>query len=749
MDEQKIGERSAKSENLLDKGVSDSRNTYDIKVESNGGSSRYNNSMRNFEEEHNGHDNDEKGDYKNGIGVSRSRDEVSSKLIGREQEVLKSPIDCDSKGSRLSGRMSSLQSDERAKMEGFRRKPQADLEGVRFCTSNYQNGGTSSSYSGVSHDRMEPWKLLKDIDGATRAQLLEQDRVELLRKLDELKEQLTQPCDRMSGFNGNSRQFCAPDKHSIGPSHFNYHQDSFTYKNDHEMAMPTFHPSMHNPNHIPRYGDAYASQMLTRGPSQLPHHILQQPFHPYYPGRFADNNPDSYETYAHNAMLHPHPSSCSCFQCYENKRRFPASVPAPPTAFSNSRFTSTPNDHMLYRNETPVTYGPHVHNSRRTTHQVNFSERQSHTRWPGDFNSEMAGFVQSRFQKIMLASSSRHCRPIAGGSPFITCYNCFQLLQLPKKAMVMMKNHQQNVQCGACSSEISLSLIDDKLIISPHSEIKGISASVADCCVSNSHGHVANDGANLSSDDYSGYDFQSVDKEPILLAADPSLNSSGKSQEMGSFHSSSFSTSEGENSPEVTIAPCDSEVTKPIQQTTKASLSPPPPGSPLKEYFDYSSNNRVVNRFEKGNQSKRTEKEKAKVDKITSRQNSLKEVVLATEMDVHDYSNTGASQDSGDASREHDPPRSNKRGESFIANVIKKSFRDFSRSNDEPEKTSVTINGQPITDKVIKKAEKLSGPIQPGNYWLVCFTIYCNLLFVHGAMSYCNIVKHSNEKLKC
>ena len=157
--------------------------------------------------------------------------------------------------------------------------------------------------------------------------------------------------------------------------------------------------------------------------------------------------------------------------------------------------------------------------------------------------------------------------------------------------------------------------------------------------MSHSRGHVSRTGANFSSDDYSGYDFHSVDREPISLVA---LNSN-KSREMPSFHSSSLSTSEDENSPEAMIAP--REATKSIQRPTTDSLSPPA-GSPLQEYFDYSSNNHAVNRFGKGNQSSRSEQEKTKVDKMSARQNSLKETALATEMDVHDYSNTGVSQDS-------------------------------------------------------------------------------------------------------
>ncbi|KAK7332764.1 hypothetical protein VNO80_29519 [Phaseolus coccineus] len=59
-------------------------------------------------------------------------------------------------------------------------------------------------------------------------------------------------------------------------------------------------------------------------------------------------------------------------------------------------------------------------------------------------------------------------------------------------------------------------------------------------------------------------------------------------------------------------------------------------------------------------------------------------------------------------------------GQSCSANTIKKSFQDFSCSDHTAEPSLlnvVTVNGKPIPNFVIKKAKKLAGPIQPGNYW--------------------------------
>ncbi|KAI9110062.1 hypothetical protein K1719_019103 [Acacia pycnantha] len=754
-----VGGESAKSENSSDidaKSNSDSPkhiNPKDSDNENNNGRERLLSQFKDSTEKgelerrerllSQSKDSTEKGELENDLDMNRKKD-GAGKAIGREQEESNKSHKPDSETrSKFSGRMSDRQNGERWGNEGFWRKLRADVEGVRFSTSNYPDEGTSNNYPGFPYGEQQ--RNHKDMSNAMdTVQHLEQDRAELLRKLDELKDQLTQSCEvsnnpkekvgvdvngRMvppdpycgsdtwfpDGLNRTSRQFLGPDKNNTaGPSYFNYHHDPFAYTNGQDpIGMPNFHPSMHNPNHIFGYGDPYASQMLRRGPHNLSHQFPQPPLHPHFPKSYVDSSPDSYDPYMHNTLLHP--PSCSCFHCYENKRRSSARVP--PAAYINSRYPDNMNDPMLYRHEILGTYGPHVHNSRSTIPPVSFHEAQSHSRWTSDLNPEMGGFPRSRPRKVVLATGSRRCHPIAGGSPFITCYNCFELLQLPKKLLV--KNHQQKVQCGACSSEISLAVINKKLVISPHSEMKEVPPRidegmnvVTSSRVSHSHG------ANFSSDDYSGYDFHSVDREPVSsLPTDHASSNSSKPQEMNSYHSSSLSASEDENSPEAVIAL--RETTKSIQQPTKTSLSTPPAGSPLQEYFDYSNNNNHVgNRFGKGNRSSRSEQERVKSDKATLRQNSLKDAATVTEMDVHDYSNTVVSQDSGDASQEHGHSRSKKGGDSFFTN-IKKSLQDFSKSNqtDNRSRCNVTVNGHPIPDRVIKKAEKLAGPIQPGNYW--------------------------------
>ncbi|XVF73054.1 hypothetical protein PTKIN_Ptkin12aG0170700 [Pterospermum kingtungense] len=693
----------------------------------------------------------DKWSVENSSDINRSKDEIGNS-IGRKQEDLDSNFGYTGVPQRLE-QMSNWQAGKREEVEGFQRIPRAVAEGVRFSTSNHPNEGPSNHCSDSSYGYGESLRNRTEDGGSSRIHI-EQDRAELLRKLDELKEQLSRSCDVVdkpkekvphdgrvvppesyggadtwfrNGSSGSRKPpmpFYGPDKHTAGagPSYFSHFREPFAYPVGHEMTRHGMYPSMHNPNHIPAYGDPFGSQMLGRSLHQLPGDYQQRPPHPYFSGQYIESNHDPFVPYPQNSVLHQ--ASCSCFHCYEKHRRVPASVP--PSAFGNKRFPDVPSNPM-YHMENPATFGSQFQSSRTTMPPpLNVRGTQVHSRWPSDINSEMGGFVRCRPQRVVLASGGRRFRPMVGGAPFITCFNCFELLQIPRKMQLTMKN-EHKLRCGACSTVISFAVIDKKLVLRDHAETSGIPVEVDDISNevvngSSSHfrGHVNRIAANFSSDDYdhSGYDFQSMDREPVAVSTGQALDSV-RPQEMQSFHSSSPSTSDDENSPDILIA--SREKVNSVQQPVKSTLSSPPAGSPLQEHFDYTSGNHAVNRFGKGNRSSRSDQEKLASNKATTRQNSLKEASLPTEMDVsfNEYSNTGISQDSGDATKEDDQPKIGKGGESFFANIIKKSFKDFSIFNQTEErgKSNVSVNGYPIPERVLKKAEKRAGPIHPGQYW--------------------------------
>ena len=89
-------------------------------------------------------------------------------------------------------------------MEGFWRKPRADMENVRFSTSKYPDEGPSN---GFSSNYMESWRSRKESDGPNMVQHLEQDRAELLRKLDELKVHISKSSEMVHNPKGSGGFF--------------------------------------------------------------------------------------------------------------------------------------------------------------------------------------------------------------------------------------------------------------------------------------------------------------------------------------------------------------------------------------------------------------------------------------------------------------------------------------------------------------------------------------------------------------
>ncbi|XP_023539841.1 uncharacterized protein LOC111800397 [Cucurbita pepo subsp. pepo] len=640
-----------------------------------------------------------------------------SDLMGTEQVDLNVQMNMMKLGS---GRELDWKKGETGEMgDGVEKNSRGNVKSVRFSTPNHEDDQTNRQLEFMSGVQ-ELLTSRGNANGADKVKHLEQDRLELLRKLDELKEQLGQswpvPADGgmkppkplnhsgawpMDGSSGS--------KYVAGSSFSNHCSEPFPVANGIEMPVQSYYP-----NNTSHFGDPFGSQMLRRNSCQFSCAHQQHP-HQYHSGHYVDTSFDSFNHCPPNPPFHQ--PSCSCFQCQNRYSQVPSSLPG--SAYFNRRFPDVPNNPSLYSHENTAAYGACVNNIRTTNPPVNLRDRQAQSRWPTDFNSEIGGVLGNRPRRTVLVSGGRNCHPIAGGAPFLTCNNCFEMLQLPKKLM-MVKN-QQSVRCGACSTLINFTVVDKRLVFSNHSRGGRFPSEVDDSDELAARDYNSNFGhlnrTNFSSDDYDNntlYDFESLDREPVLQPIGTGL-SSNKQQEMPSFHPTSSSTSEDEDSPDLSTAP--REATNNLHNLIKTTRSPPLPGSPLQSYFDYSSNNQTANRFTKGNRSSRSDQENVKPNKVNSRQNSLKEASLATEMDVsmNDYSDTVAFPETKDASKEDNQPRASKGGESFFANIIKKSFR--SNQVDDRSRSNVSVNGQCISYRMVKKAEKRAGPIHPGKYW--------------------------------
>uniref|UniRef100_F6HUS3 Uncharacterized protein n=1 Tax=Vitis vinifera TaxID=29760 RepID=F6HUS3_VITVI len=592
----------------------------------------------------------------------------------------------------------------REELGAFRRNSR---EQGRFSTSPYPDEGPSNFHPGSFYGYGQPMKHHDNIGGPNRAENLEQDRVELLRKLDELKDQLSRSC-------------AVEDKPRERPPYFSHGHGSVPFMNGHDMDMQSFYPpARHVPDEIPGYEDPFQPQVLRRATThQPPHQYLQRPYHEYFSGRYMEYNQDPFASY-HETFFHQ--PACSCVRCCNKNWQVPPQVP--PTTFGKRRFPIESKNPNFYHHVNPPTFGSRGYNPRGSNPPSHPRDPQPHTRWPSDIDSDIGGFSQYRPRRVVVAHGNRRlCHPIVGGAPFITCYNCFELLKVPRKFMLMDKN-QRKLQCGACSCVNFLEVENKKVIVSVPTQMKRRSPDADDgsCEVldhyhRSSHAHLNVGGTNSDDFDTSGYNFQSIDTEPNLPSKDCILI--GEAAKRQGLLSSSPSSTEDEESPDSMIGQRD--ISSSAELPLKEDVSPPLLASPLQENFDYSSNH-AMSRHGKGNKSKRTDEEKVILNKATSRQNSVKDAAVATEMEVcfNEYLNTGLSQESVEVSKDEDRPKNNKGSDSFFAGLIKKSFRDFTRSNHSMDnsKPKVSVNGQPIPERAVKKAEKQAGPVHPGEYW--------------------------------
>ncbi|KAK4411484.1 protein trichome birefringence-like 25 [Sesamum angolense] len=593
-----------------------------------------------------------------------------------------------------SGRDVDRRNGEKGETESFWRAQRMDAEVI----SHTEEGPSRSSY-----DHENPARNRKDVDGLNNVDYIGEDQAELLKKLDELKDQLS----RSGNLIDKGKEKLPIDRRML--------TRILILRIGKKLgAMDFIFRDM--PSHLQGYGDPSRSHMHRSGPHQTPAPYQIPSSHAYMSGPYMDDGMaymETMEPYPPNFSRH-HPS-CSCHQC-RNKRQVP--TPALPSAYSD-KYSDVPNDRTFNYHNNPGPFG-----TREFDHSISnppplrSHSAKSQARWSSDVSSEADRFIRRRPPRVHLPSGGKHCRPIAGGAPFLTCYNCFELLLLPKKVLSKKKSRKK-MRCEACSTVIVFTVSDKKLVISIDVEVEDNPVEVDNKHnVLSTHvdGHLNQTRTTFSSDDYdnSGYDFHSMDRETRQMSPEHQ-GRANKSTEIKSRNSLSTYTSEAEEDRESLRS--RRKDSSSIDLSTKDKGPPPPAGSSLQDYFEYSNKYHAVNRPGEGNRREPSEHDRLLPNKTTTRQISRKQS-SATEIDLssNEYFNTGTTFDSGEASREGDRLRVSRAADSFYT---KKSSKDSNRSTEpsEQDKANVTVNGHLIPDRLIKKAEKLAGLIHPGNYW--------------------------------
>ncbi|KAI3915642.1 hypothetical protein MKX01_015467 [Papaver californicum] len=551
-----------------------------------------------------------------------------------------------------------------------------------------------------------------------RVQYLENDRAELLRQLQEIQIKLeasgdltSKPMARRVPLNArmvtpdsygarDPRSSVEPSGLVTSPSHPYFpgkHVRSSSVNNvmnRHLADLQTFYPP---PNELPGYPDMIGST-YERNLSHSPQRYPNRPSHDYFHGGF---DPETVSSYPNNTFFHQ--PACSCVHCYNKHLQVPLKVQ--PTVLRDRRFTNPTGNPIGYHVEArprghyhgganPPLFRPRAQVSVDLDSEVSSVGNRSVEREVVPKRVSVGN--RSVEREVVPKSVKRRCYPAGGGAPFITCHNCFGLLRLPRKFLLMQMNERM-LKCGVCSTIIRILVESKKLICIQENPSKTNDGPVVVARESNlhSHGHGKMDSTNSYSDDYGNY--QSMNSDSILSSTDPSLRPS-ESEKIHDLPASFTATSDGEVSPHNVIARGEMlDLSKPVQ---------PPPGSSLQELFEYSTYMRKVDKPGSGNNSNRMEDQAEMVPDLptnpTSLPNSTEGVCQATVIDTS-FNDTYTSQDS-DAARGDLPRRSSRYS----------SDSDYTVENETP---NVSINGHPLPDHLVKKAQKQAGRIYPGDYW--------------------------------
>ncbi|KAL3499250.1 hypothetical protein ACH5RR_038343 [Cinchona calisaya] len=604
--------------------------------------------------------------------------------------------------------------------------------------------GPSNSVRGSYYKYGERMAYVDGSDGLARVENLENDRVELLRKLDELADQLTRSCevgdkprerihpdrgmppvppdayDRRGGFMqdgmrysyGVNKQPLVPDKRVSGAPYVTRSHGYLPYMDRHGIPFQESYPTRNFGYASSGFDDVYQPQMLRRPSYQPPARYFQESCYEQFPGHRMDFNQDLFMSRPHETFFHQ--PACTCLQCINNNWHVSSKIQPPNLYNRNTQSTNR----SLYQHVNPITCDPQGYASEASDLLPAQSRDRKHlTRNSSDLGREKIGFGHSHLKKVVAANGNkRFFHPIVGGAPFITCCNCFELLKLPRK-LFLTEESQKKMKCGGCFSMLSFELDGKGIVISAPAtseqvlnKVHASSSEMPDEKYQSSH-----DVSNCDALEDFNYNYQLADSEPVVPSSgDHKANFDGSEmrKDPNSFTSSSSDNELSPDSLTLRKDACSAEF------PSRDEVFLPLPDSPSEKDPGHSPDN-LMHNYGQGNKSKRIDEDGYVADGKNSRQNSLKDNLVATEMDVSYNDHLGFTHDSADISKEEDLPRINKGGESFFVGFIKKSFGDFSRSSKTTEsgKSNVSINGYFIPDRVVKKAEKSAGPIQPGEYW--------------------------------
>ncbi|KAG0495924.1 hypothetical protein HPP92_000615 [Vanilla planifolia] len=619
--------------------------------------------------------------------------------------------------------------EEDVRTNGKARTPVEDRQAASYSlasSSSYNHGPYSDAFARGQYRE------------ASLIELLEQDTGQRLGRFDGLSDQLKQsievpdaPRGRVfaNGTVGSTSCYCHNRKGGCFPdgsstfNHYYFKRSPSLYGQN--VGLPQCYPEEHGGNGCI---GLQRQDSISCSFDSFHHHGMYQP-RPFKNHIHRQLNSD--KVLAYNNYGFCHQLCCTCLHCYHANRLPPATVQ--PTILSNSSYPS---------------YSADSHEFQKVV------DSPLHSNEP-----------IKQLKNNLASKRKRPCRPFAGAAPFIVCHSCLDLLQIPGLVMRMGK-HKHKLRCGSCSQLISFKLDGRRLIPVDYISKENVVPNDGMAEALNYHNDENPDQAVSHSFDYESSSDYSLTNEAVEKGSELKLSDSAKlNARLFSSSSSSdgLESSDNPNSVELPVegeatdcirrlpffedsvyssgsqivedAGCrskcsDQEVAIFIEEESQLKLSKLSvvgeatvcsPSLLFREDSLYSSSNQIVE--DVGTRSKCSDQEMVAVIKEKFTQNSVNNVPSTQKQIPAEYNaRMDTSLNSYTVLKDEEGPRvsrGRKGTDSFVAGLIKKSFRDFSRfsRSTESRMTTVFVNGRQVPDHLIKKAENFAGPIHSGDYW--------------------------------
>lgn len=458
-----------------------------------------------------------------------------------------------------------------------RNRMRLERNGCHQLREPFHRRGSHTVYENGSSSNNGRKEFLRSSSMYSSTQLDYIEQMELLRKVDELRDQLSRSYNLRGKVNGREP----------GMSRF----PSRGFQQD--KQRPLYYNYEQLDTEVPQYFDA-----------NCPRHC-HGPYRPRDTG--CQKCGFSQLPFSGQATNCRHHVDYSCSQCYSEDWQCQAQLPPTRMCYNKGPYRGHPS-HMCYKPYSSSLASPQQHiDSSFPLHGCN---TQSHDQEHMDHD------IQKMYYWDRRHPVRRHCRPIAGGAPFIICYNCLKLLQVPVDFLLSQRRFHQ-LQCGACSEVLKFSLqnrthitpYNPNSVVPPPTEVDDYSdATSRRNFASESHANDCLQGDPASySEDYGV--SNSTEGDPTSLAPPfPVLQGNRDDRKQ---HSSSYpkptiernsrsvlkqSGNKYKTSKEsAELASASSNVTKLEKSSLEAEVAPRPRGSPLHRLMGYSSPSEMIN----------------------------------------------------------------------------------------------------------------------------------------------------------